>query len=78
MTGPGLHKFPLKHLLLQTLVFGNFAYAVACLVLLLIFFKTATILGTVYFLVESVLIAALAFLEWTQVKSIAGSRYLKA
>ena len=54
--------------LLKLLVFANCAWAVVCLSVMLFYSNTATFYGTVYLILEDLFVAALAFLEWRQIK----------
>ncbi|MBC7887620.1 MAG: hypothetical protein H7Z13_07005 [Ferruginibacter sp.] len=54
--------------LLILLVIGNSIYAILCVILLTFLHSKATFLGLVYLLLESAFVAALALLEWRQIK----------
>ena len=53
--------------LLQLLIFGNSLYAFLCLMLAFNFY-TSTVLGAIYLTAESIVVAALAFIEWKVLK----------
>ena len=53
--------------LLQLLVFCNSLYAILCLFLAFNFY-TSTFLGAIYLTAESLVVAALAFIEWKVLK----------
>jgi hypothetical protein len=52
--------------LLNILVLGNSTYALACVVLLIIYFHMVSLLGVGYFLLDFLFVATLAVLEWRQ------------
>ena len=54
--------------LLKLLVFANCAWAVVCLSVMLFHSNTATFFGVGYLIIEALLVATLAFLEWRQIK----------
>lgn len=56
-------------ILLKTLVLGNSVYASICLFLLVFFYKTATIFGVIYFIIDVLIVGLLAVLEWKKTKT---------
>ena len=56
--------------LLTILVVANSMYAIFCLVLILFLYRTTSVLGITYLILESLFVATLAALEWREVKQI--------
>ncbi len=55
--------------LLKLLVFANGAWVIVCLSVMLFYSYTATFYGIIYLILEALLVATLAFLEWKQIMS---------
>lgn len=52
--------------LVKVLVVANSCYALACIILLIVFYSTASLFGVGYFLLDFTFVATLAVLEWRQ------------
>jgi CDP-diglyceride synthetase len=53
-------------LFVKILAIANAVYALVCLYLVLVFYKTATLLGICYLLLDFIIVATLAYLEGQQ------------
>jgi hypothetical protein len=57
---------PMK--MIKLLILGNSIYALACVILIGVFYKSATFLGIGYLALESLFVAGLAVLEASKIK----------
>jgi amino acid transporter len=55
--------------LLTILITANVLYCVLCLVLLLVFYNTASVWGRGYFIVDAIIVGLIAVFEWQQLRS---------
>jgi hypothetical protein len=54
--------------LYRTLAVANLVYGLFCLILLLLFFRTANVFGVLYLFVDSFIVITLAILEWRRIR----------
>ena len=61
-------KEPSGRNLYRTLAVANLVYGCFCLILLLLFFPTANVLGVAFLLADAFIVITLAVLEWRRIR----------